>query len=59
MESYALLIAATLNAGDFSFDVAAQRRLTDGHRDNFASSVGGASFAAGPVMEQTPLGRGA
>ncbi len=38
--------AATLNAGDFSFDLAAQRRLSDGHRDNFASGVGGASFAA-------------
>ncbi|MDP4300599.1 TonB-dependent receptor [Leptothrix discophora] len=37
---------ATLNAGDFSFDLAAQRRLSDGHRDNFASGVGAAAFAA-------------
>ncbi|MGY0194491.1 TonB-dependent receptor [Leptothrix sp. BB-4] len=38
--------SATLNAGDFSFDLAAQRRLNDGHRDNFASGVGGASLTA-------------
>ena len=38
--------SATHTAGDFSFDLAAQRRLDDGHRDNFASGVGGASFTA-------------
>jgi iron complex outermembrane recepter protein len=37
--------AATLNAGDFSVDLAAQRRLSDGHRDNFASGVGAATLA--------------
>lgn len=37
--------STTLNAGDVSLDLAAQRRLSDGHRDNFASGVGAASLA--------------
>jgi iron complex outermembrane recepter protein len=37
--------AATVNAGDFSFDLGAQRRLADNHRDNFASAVSGVSLA--------------
>ena len=37
--------STTLNAGDLSLDLAAQRRLSDGHRDNFASGVGAATLA--------------
>lgn len=44
--------AATVNAGDFSFDLAAQRRLADNHRDNFASAVSGVSLAAQWQLDQ-------
>lgn len=37
--------SATLALGDFSFDVAANRRLSDGHRDNGESAVRGGSFS--------------
>lgn len=36
--------SATLAAGDFSLDVAANRRETDNHRDNFRSVIDGASL---------------
>jgi iron complex outermembrane receptor protein len=40
-----LRTSATLTAGDFSLDVAANRRLSDNHRDNFKAAVKGASVA--------------
>ena len=36
---------ATVVGGDFSLDLAANRRLSDGHRDNSESAVRGASVA--------------
>ncbi|MEY8875796.1 MAG: TonB-dependent receptor [Leptothrix sp. (in: b-proteobacteria)] len=39
-----LRAGTTLTAGDLSFDLAANRRLTDGERDNAASGVGGVSL---------------
>ena len=41
-----LRAAATLVAGDFSVDVAGNRRLSDGHRDNGESATRGGSVAA-------------
>lgn len=40
-----LRAGTTLTAQELSFDVAANRRLSDGHRDNFASGTGGVSLA--------------
>ena len=41
-----LRAGATVAAGDFSVDVAANRRLADNHRDNFRSAVNGSSVNA-------------
>lgn len=38
--------SATLAVGDFSFDVAANRRESDNHRDNFHSTIDGVSLTS-------------
>jgi iron complex outermembrane recepter protein len=50
--------AASLAAGDFSLDVAANRQRADNHRDNFRSDVSGASLAGQWHNEWLRLGLG-
>ena len=53
-----LRAGATLAAGDFSLDVAANRRRADNHRDNFQSDVKGASLTGQWRNDWLRLGAG-